>query len=431
MKHFTFFRYLSLPAVMGLVFFLTFGGPGAFLCKILSSGISWWIERFLAALAFLKVPDPLHALLTDGICPGVGSVLSFLPSIAILFFCLSLLETSGYLSRAARWLDGPMAYFGLTGDSVIPLLTGFGCSVPAILAAGQMGEDGQIPQNSQAVQNPQSAHASQASRRRKIRTIFLVPFFSCSARLPIYSLIAGNLFPGRSTAIIIGLYLLGVGTGLFMAYAAQLIFPIAVSPASGSFSHLFGCFSHSLPDSPPACPSAAPLPALTCPDLSRALTATWREMKDFAKKAFTVIFLGAMIIWLLEHLDGTFHLTAEPSGSLLADLGRTAAPLFVPLGFHDWRAVSAVISGLAAKEAVVSTLTVMAQDAGLSSALPMIFSPASALSFLVFCLFYTPCIAALAAVSKELGSFRWAAAMMIFQCVFAWILSFLLFHFVV
>ncbi|MGN1413140.1 MAG: nucleoside recognition domain-containing protein [Anaerovoracaceae bacterium] len=388
MKRYAALRYLSLPAAMGLVFFLTFGGPGRFLCKILSLGISWWTGRFSAVLVSLSVSPPVQALVVDGICTGVGSVLSFLPAIGMLFFCLSLLESSGFLDQSARWLDGPMSHIGLPGSAVVPLLTGFGCSVPAILSAGQL-------------QNPS----------QKLRAVFLVPFFSCSARLPIYSLIAGSLFPGRGGRIIAGLYLLGAGTGLLLAAAVQAIFPIA-------------------PFLPPQAPAAAP--AFRRPSLQQALAAAWTEIKDFSRKAFTVIFLGSMIIWLLEHLDASLTLTDVPAESLLADLGRMAAPLFAPLGFGDWRAVSAVLSGLTAKEAVVSTLTVMlGEGAGrmdFAENLSFVFTPASAISFLIFCLFYTPCIAALAAVRKELGGLRWVLAMASFQCSFAWILSFLFFR---
>ena len=387
MKRYAALRYLSLPAAMGLVFFLTFGGPGRFLCKILSLGISWWTGRFSAVLVSLSVSPPVRALLVDGICAGVGSVLSFLPAIGTLFFCLSLLETSGFLDQSARWLDRPMSRIGLPGSAVVPLLTGFGCSVPAILSAGQL-------------QNP----------AQKLRAIFLVPFFSCSARLPIYSLIAGSLFPTRSGLIIAGLYLLGAGTGLLLAAAVQAVFPIALIP--------------------PQTPAASP--AFRQPSLRKALAAAWAEVKDFSRKAFTVIFLGSMIIWLLEHLDASLTLTEVPAESLLADLGRMAAPLFAPLGFGDWRAVSAILSGLTAKEAVVSTLTVMlgvsAGRMDFAKSLSSVFPPASAISFLVFCLLYTPCIAALAAVRKELGGLRWVLAIVVFQCSFAWILSFLFFR---
>ena len=387
MKRYAALRYLSRPAAMGLVFFLTFGGPGRFLCKILSLGISWWTGRFSAVLVSLSVSPPVRALLVDGICAGVGSVLSFLPAIGTLFFCLSLLETSGFLDQSARWLDRPMSRIGLPGSAVVPLLTGFGCSVPAILSAGQL-------------QNP----------AQKLRAIFLVPFFSCSARLPIYSLIAGSLFPTRSGLIIAGLYLLGAGTGLLLAAAVQAVFPIALIP--------------------PQTPAASP--AFRQPSLRKALAAAWAEVKDFSRKAFTVIFLGSMIIWLLEHLDASLTLTEVPAESLLADLGRMAAPLFAPLGFGDWRAVSAILSGLTAKEAVVSTLTVMlgvsAGRMDFAKSLSSVFPPASAISFLVFCLLYTPCIAALAAVRKELGGLRWVLAIVVFQCSFAWILSFLFFR---
>lgn len=387
MKRYAVLQYLSLPAAMGLVFFLTFGGSGRFLCKILSLGISWWTGRFSAVLVSLSVSPPVRALLVDGICAGVGSVLSFLPAIGTLFFCLSLLETSGFLDQSARWLDRPMSRIGLPGSAVVPLLTGFGCSVPAILSAGQL-------------QNP----------AQKLRAIFLVPFFSCSARLPIYSLIVGSLFPTRSGLIIAGLYLLGAGTGLILAAAVQAVFPIALIP--------------------PQTPAASP--AFRQPSLRKALAAAWAEVKDFSGKAFTVIFLGSMIIWLLEHLDASLTLTEVPAESLLADLGRMAAPLFAPLGFGDWRAVSAILSGLTAKEAVVSTLTVMlgvsAGRMDFAKSLSSVFPPASAISFLVFCLLYTPCIAALAAVRKELGGLRWVLAMVVFQCSFAWILSFLFFR---
>ena len=388
MKRYAALQYLSLPAAMGLVFFLTFGGSGRFLCKILSLGISWWTGRFSAVLVSLSVSPPVRALLVDGICAGVGSVLSFLPAIGTLFFCLSLLETSGFLDQSARWLDRPMSRIGLPGSAVVPLLTGFGCSVPAILSAGQL-------------QNP----------AQKLRAIFLVPFFSCSARLPIYSLIAGSLFPTRSGLIIAGLYLLGAGTGLLLAACVQRVWPIALVLPLQTFD-------------------AAP--AFRRPSLKQALAAAWTEIKDFSRKAFTVIFLGSMIIWLLEHLDASLTLTEVPAESLLADLGRMAAPLFAPLGFGDWRAVSAILSGLTAKEAVVSTLTVMlgvsAGRMDFAKSLSSIFPPASAISFLVFCLLYTPCIAALAAVRKELGGLRWVLAMVVFQCSFAWILSFLFFR---
>lgn len=375
---------------MGTVFYLTFGSLGPWLSKILAEGISWWVDKLSQLLTYFSVCDWVCSLILEGICPGVGSVLSFLPTIGILFFCLSILETCGYIQYTAHAMDRVFWKIGLTGQSMIPLLTGFGCSVPAIMAAGKL-----------------------KSRHDKFITIAMIPFMSCSAKLPIYSLITTAFFGKQAVFVILSLYLTGI--------LASIPFASLLHKICGNRQDIAWVSDHTT------------ISSFHRPNLHTAIHTVWINIKDFTKKAFTVIFLGSMVIWFLENFDCNFFLTDSPENSILAAIGRFLAPVFAPLGLGDWRAVSALISGLSAKEAVVSTLAVMAQSpvgsASFTLMLNEIFTPLTAVVFMLFCLFYIPCIATLATVSKELGGLRYAIAMVIFQISFAWIFSFLLYRF--
>lgn len=393
--------FLSLPLVMGLVFYLTFISIGPFFSNILATGIDWWVHRLSICLDMLHITGPLHALIIDGICTGVGSVLSFLPTIGILFFCLSLLETSGYLNLIAVMMDRPLSYFGLSGSCLIPLLTGFGCSVPAIMAASKLSGD-------------------QSNINQRLLTIFMIPFLSCSARLPIYAMIATAIFPQCRGKMIISLYL----TGILLALSMALFYKYFLAKNSRS-PFIFH------PPTPAL--SRKSIRALHRPSLIQGLEALWYNVRDFSKKAFTVIFLGSMVIWALENFDTSLSLTSHPNESLLAFMGRAAAPLFAPLGFGDWRAVSAIIAGVTAKEAVVSTLAIMAGNPvgsiEMTQMLTETFTPLSAYCFMTFCLLYIPCIATLVTVRKELGSWKYVLQMILLQISSAWIFSFLFYQF--
>ena len=447
---------LTLPLVLGLVFYLTFASLGPFLSKILSSGIDWWVQRLSTCLTILEAAPSLHALVIDGICTGVGSVLSFLPIIAVLFFCLSLLETCGYLRLTAAAMDRPLSRLGLSGASLIPLLTGFGCAVPAVMAAGRLdaGSRG-TPGPGKVAPSKRALGVGAPSRKTPDRrvsgrgaavncrtlTIFMIPFLSCSARLPIYAMMTAALFPGKGGLVIGSLYLLGVAAALLLALICRLPARIHVRrpPSSGAR------MSRPAPNTNPAhtfCTACLCVPGSTTaeldtaglriPDLRAAMKAVWINVRDFSRKAFTVIFLGAMTVWFLENLTPSLTLTENPEESLLAAFGKAIAPFFAPLGFGDWRAASALIAGLSAKEAVVSTLAVMAGSVvgspAMNQMLAATFTPLTAYTFMTFCLLYIPCIATLATVRKELGSMKYVALMILIQVGFAWIFSFLLYH---
>lgn len=400
---------LCFLPIMAAVFYLTFGAPGSFLKQVLADGIDWWVLRLEKMLIWADVNATLRTLVIDGICAGIGSVLSFLPVIGLLFLCLFTLEECGYMEKVSQDMDRVFRPLGLPGRAIVPLLSGFGCSAAAILAAGE------IP-----------------GRRARLRTIFLIPFMSCSAKIPIYGMIAAALFPQSAAAVIVFLYFFGIAMAVLLALAthkqrheendgASAVRKGANGSAPACRGNCAECSAHTL-EPRPAC---------------HVLLRTWENMRGFMKKAFTVIFLASAIIWTLENFDCTLHLAPSPDQSILASIGRHAAPLFEPLGFGDWRAATALLAGLSAKEAVVSTLTVLTLTAGSGGmgnggaavfVLSEVFTPLSALSFLVFCLLYVPCVATLATVYKVTGSRKYAAGMAVFQTALAWLAAFAVYH---
>lgn len=405
---------LCFLPIMAAVFYLTFGAPGSFFKEVLADGIDWWVLRLEKMLIWADVNETLRTLVIDGICRGIGSVLSFLPVIGLLFLCLCTLEECGYMEKVSQDMDRVFRPLGLPGRAIVPLLSGFGCSAAAILAAGE------IP-----------------GRRERLRTIFLIPFMSCSAKIPIYGMVAAALFPQSAASVIVFLYFFGIAMAVLLALAthkrrhkendgAGAVRKGANDSAPACRGNCAECSAHTL-DPRPAC---------------HVLLRTWENMRGFMKKAFTVIFLASAIIWTLENFDCTLHLAPSPDQSILASIGRHAAPLFEPLGFGDWRAATALLAGLSAKEAVVSTLTVLTLAAGSSGAgsggmgsgsaavsvLGEVFTPLSALSFLVFCLLYVPCVATLATVYKVTGSRKYAAGMAVFQTALAWLAAFAVYH---
>ena len=325
-------------------------------------------------LTLWGVNTVVRSLLIDGIFAGVGSVLSFLPVIVVLFFFLSILEDSGYMARVAFIMDRPLRKFGLSGRSFVPMLIGFGCSVPAIMATRTL-----------------------PSERDRRMTVFLTPFMSCSAKLPIYALFTAAFFPQHKVLVMIGLYLVGIVVGILFALLMK----------NTAFKGEPVPFVMELPNY--RIPSAKSVFKLIC-----------EKAKDFLTKAFTIIFLASIIIWFLQSFDARLNTVADPENSLLARIGGAIAPLFAPLGLGDWRISTALITGFTAKESVVSTLTVLL---GSTDALPTLFTPLTALTFLVFSLLYTPCVAAIAAVKRELGR-RYAAAVVFLQCAVAWVVAF-------
>lgn len=388
---------LCFLPIMAAVFYLTFGAPGSFLKQVLADGIDWWVLRLEKMLIWADVNETLRTLVIDGICRGIGSVLSFLPVIGLLFLCLCTLEECGYMETVSQDVDRIFRPLGLPGRAIVPLLSGFGCSAAAILAAEE------IP-----------------GRRARLRTIFLIPFMSCSAKIPIYGMIAAALFPRSAAAVIVFLYSFGIAMAALLAFVTHKLHHEENGAACAARKGAGGSRRR----------------------VSHVLLRTWENMRGFMKKAFTVIFLASAIIWTLENFDGTLHLALSPDQSILASIGRRAAPLFAPLGFGDWRAATALLAGLSAKEAVVSTLTVLTLAAGSDGAgiggmgsgsaavsvLSEVFTPLSALSFLVFCLLYVPCVATLATVYKVTGSRKYAAGMAVFQTALAWLAAFAVYH---
>ena len=367
-------KYTAIPifiGVMFLIFFLTFHVIGAFLSDLLALGIDKLTALTDAALTAYGLNPVVQSLIIDGIFEGVGSVLSFLPVIVTLFFFLSILEDTGYMARVAFVMDKLLRRIGLSGKSVVPMLIGFGCTVPAVMAARTL-----------------------PSERDRTMTILLTPFMSCSAKLPIYSLFAVTFFPEYAALVMVGLYFLGILVGIGMAFLLK--------------GTLF---------KGEAVPFVMELPNYRLPGLKNVAQLLWEKARDFLERAFTVIFLATIIIWFLQNFDFQLSLTADPQESILAWIASGIAPLFAPLGFGDWRVSTALITGFMAKESVVSTLTILY---GSSAALGAALSPAAAAPLLVFCLLYTPCIAAVASVKREMGG-RWATVMVVNQCVVAWL----------
>lgn len=370
-------KYTAIPSfigIMALVFWLTFSVIG----KVLSDGMEFLIDLATnavdSALTAYGLNEVVHSLIIDGIFAGVGSVLSFLPIIVVLFFFLSILEDSGYMARVAFVMDRLLRKLGLSGRSFVPMLIGFGCSVPAIMATRTLPSD----------------------RDRKL-TIFLTPFMSCSAKLPIYAVFTAAFFPDYAALVMIGLYVTGMVVAIIYALITKM-FWYKGAPV----------------------PFVMELPNYRMPSPKSVMQLISEKAKDFITKAFTVIFVASIIIWFLTTFDTRLNVVADSSQSLLALLGGIVAPLFKPMGIGDWKVATALITGFIAKESVVSTLTVLV--GGSISGLQTMFTPLTALSFLVFSLLYTPCVAAVAAVRRELGR-KWSVIVVIRQCVIAWVAS--------
>ena len=370
-------RYTAIPAfvgIMALVFYLTFGVIGLALQNLLEVGIDALTAAVDSTLTAWNVNAAVHSLVIDGIFTGVGSVLSFLPIIVTLFFFLSLLEDTGYMARVAFVMDKLLRRIGLSGRSIVPMLIGVGCTVPGVMASRTL-----------------------PSERDRKMTILLTPFMSCSAKLPIYSLFAAAFFPEHAALVMVSLYFLGIAVGILMAILLKS------SVFKGE-----------------AVPFVMELPNYRLPGLKNVVQLLWEKARDFLQRAFTVIFVATIIIWFLQSFDLRLSLTADPQQSILAWLASGIAPLFAPLGFADWRVSTALITGFMAKESVVSTLTILY---GSSAAFAAALSPAAAAPLLVFCLLYTPCIAAVASVKRELGG-KWAFIMVANQCIVAWLAAF-------
>lgn len=369
-------KYTAIPTfilIMGAVFFLTFNVIGAVLQNLLEKGIDYLTAQMDQLLTAWSVNPVLHSLVIDGIFKGVGSVLSFLPIIVVLFLFLSLLEDSGYMARVAFVMDKPLRKIGLSGRSIVPMLVGFGCTVPGIMASRTL-----------------------PSERDRKMTILLTPFMSCSAKLPIYAFFATAFFPKYKALVMVGLYVVGILIGILVALI------IRKTLFKGE-----------------AVPFVMELPNYRMPALKNVLQLLWEKAKDFLQRAFTVIFVATIVIWFLQSFDLHFNLTADSQNSILAVVAGFLAPVFAPLGFGDWRISTALISGFMAKESVVSTLSVLT---GSMDVIHKILTPASALSLLIFCLLYTPCVAAVSSVKRELGS-KWALVVVVGQCVVAWIMA--------
>ena len=371
-------KYTAIPAfiaIMGLVFFLTFNVIGLFFQNLMEMGIDALTGVVDTALTNWNVNAAVHSLVIDGIFTGVGSVLSFLPIIVVLFFFLSMLEDTGYMARVAFVMDKLLRRIGLSGRSIVPMLIGFGCTVPGVMASRTL-----------------------PSERDRKMTILLTPFMSCSAKLPIYSLFASVFFPQYAGLVMVLLYFGGIVVGIL----AALLLKSTVFKGE-------------------AVPFVMELPNYRLPGLKNVAQLLWEKARDFLQKAFTVIFAATIVIWFLQNFDLQLSLTADPQSSILARIAGDISPLFAPLGFSDWRISTALITGFMAKESVVSTLVVLF---GSAAALSAVLTPAQAAPLLVFCLLYTPCIAAVAAVKRELGS-KWAVIMVVNQCTVAWLCALL------
>lgn len=380
-------RYTAIPvflAVMSLVFFLTFNVIGSWLSDILGTGIDWLTGVVDHGLTVYGINPVVHSLVIDGIFAGVGSVLSFLPVIVVLFFFLSILEDTGYMARVAFVMDKPLRKLGLSGRSFVPMLIGFGCSVPAIMATRTVSSD----------------------RDRKM-TIMLTPYMSCSAKIPIYAVFAAAFFPRHSGTAMVCLYIMGMAVGIIVALILKNT-AFRGNPV----------------------PFVMELPNYRMPSAKSVGLLLWEKARDFLQRAFTIIFMAAILIWFLQTFDTRLNVVTDSADSLLALIGRFIEPVFKPVGFGDWRMVTALISGFTAKEAVVSTLAVLLNTsvAQLGSALAGVFTAASAVSFLTFTLLYTPCIAAVAAIRRELNSGIKAAGIVFIQCAVAWAAAFIVFR---
>ena len=372
-------RFTAIPVFIGimlLIFFLTFNVIGSFLSDLLAAGIDWLTALVDKGLTVYGINPVVHSLMIDGIFAGVGSVLSFLPIIVTLFFFLSILEDTGYMARVAFVMDKLLRKIGLSGRSIVPMLIGFGCTVPAVMATRTLSSD----------------------RDRKM-TIMLTPFMSCSAKIPIYAVFASAFFPSAAALVMIALYFGGMLVGVLAALVMKKIV-FSGKPV----------------------PFVMELPNYRFPSAKSVALLLWDKAKDFLQRAFTVIFLGTIIIWFLQTFDTRLNVVTDNADSLLAALGQLIAPLLSPLGNGDWRVATALLSGFTAKEAVVSTLGVLlgVGTAELPAALHSMFSPLSATAFLAFTLLYTPCVAAIATIKNELGSGLKTIGVVIMQCAIAW-----------
>lgn len=373
-------KFTAIPSficIMALVFWLTFGVIGSGLSQLLNMGIEWLTGVVDGALTAYGINEVVHSLIIDGIFAGVGSVLSFLPTIVTLFFFLSILEDSGYMARVAFVMDKLLRKIGLSGRSIVPMLIGFGCTVPGVM----------------------SSRTLPSERDRKM-TILLTPFMSCSAKLPIYALFTAVFFPENGALVMIGLYFTGIIVGILYAFLLK------GTMFKGE-----------------AVPFVMELPNYRMPGAKNVWLLLWDKAKDFISRAFTVIFVATIIIWFLQSFDTRLNIVTRSQDSLLAAIAGFISPVFAPLGFADWRISTALITGFTAKESVVSTLSVLL--GGQTGSIAGLFTPFSALVFLVFTLLYTPCVAAITAVKRELGG-KWAIGVAGSQCVIAWIAAFLL-----
>ena len=380
-------KYLALPiffGVMLLIFYLTFNVIGSFLSDLLAAGIDALTAAADAGLTAYGLNPVVHSLIIDGVFAGVGSVLSFLPIIVVLFFFLSILEDTGYMARVAFVMDQLLRKMGLSGRSIVPMLIGFGCSVPAIMATRTL-----------------------ASERDRRMTILLTPFMSCSAKIPIYAVFTAAFFPKYAALVMIGLYLGGILVGILTAKV------LGATAFRGN-----------------PVPFVMELPNYRFPSAKSVGQLCWDKAKDFLTRAFTIIFVATILVWFLQTFDTRLNLVGDSADSLLATVGTVLAPLFKPLGFGDWRVSTALITGFIAKESVISTLGILtgAGSEVTVEALGTLFSTVTALSFLVFTLLYTPCVAAISAVKRELGSGWKAAGVALSQCAVAWVVSFLVYH---
>lgn len=371
-------RFTAIPAFAGimlLIFYLTFEVIGAWLSSLLDTGISWITDKIGILLDVWHINKVLHSLIIDGIFEGVGSVLSFLPIIVTLFFFLSILEDSGYMARVAFVMDKLLRKIGLSGRSIVPMLIGFGCTVPGVMAGRTL-----------------------SSERDRKMTILLTPFMSCSAKLPVYAFFTAAFFTEYKAVVMGGLYFLGISAGILMALLLK------------------GTLFKGEP-----VPFVMELPNYRMPGMKNVFRLLWEKAKDFLQRAFTVIFLATIIIWFLQNFDLHFNMVEDAGSSILAKAAGLIAPVFAPLGFGDWRISTALITGFIAKESVVSTLSVLLTGAG---AIYEILTPQGAVPLLIFCLLYTPCVAAVSAIRREMGR-RWAAAVVTGQCLIAWIAAFM------
>lgn len=370
-------RWTALPSflvLMGLIFYLTFNSIGAWLQDAFTELLDAFVTFADEQMTLWHVAPVVHSLIIDGICGGVCAVLGFLPLIILLFFFLSMLEDTGYMARIAFIMDRVLRRLGLSGRSIVPLLIGFGCSVPSIMASRTL-----------------------PSQRDRKLTILLTPFMSCTAKIPIYAFFIAAFFQGRGAWVMMSLYLLGIAVGIVVALVGK----------------------RTLFRGEPV-PFVMELPNYRLPAAGNVLRLLWDKARDFLVRAFTVIFLASMVIWFLQTFDFRLQMVQDASQSLLAMVASSLTPLFAPLGFGDWRVVTALMSGFLAKESVVSTLGTLLQGVSLTS----ILDTRAALSLLVFCLLYTPCIAAISTIRRELGT-RWALAIVVLQCVVAWVCAYI------